>query len=187
MKVGKGTLFVLSSPSGGGKSTIIRRLLDRNNELAYSISATTRAPRKGEKDGIAYFFLDEKDFKRKIGEEAFVEWAEVHGYFYGTLKKEMERLIDADKKVLLDIDVQGGLALKKSVPTSILIFLMPPSLKTLERRLEGRGTDSEDVIAKRLENARVEMEAAERYDYQVWNHDLDKTVEEVEAIIHSFE
>ena len=186
MRVDQGTLFVLSSPSGGGKSTIINRLRDRNDDLAYSISVTTRPPRRGERDGVAYFFLDEETFKKRIEEVAFIEWAEVHGYYYGTLKKEIKRLIADGKKVLLDIDVQGGLALKKSVSTAVLIFLIPPSLKTLEHRLQRRGTDSEDVIARRLENARKEVEAAERYDYQVWNHDLDKTVEEVETIIRSF-
>lgn len=179
----RGRLFVISSPSGGGKSSVISALRHRNPKLAYSISATTRPPRSDEKDGIEYYFLNEGEFRRKITEDAFLEWAMVHGYYYGTLRESVQRFLENGRDVLLDIDIQGGLAIREAVPDAILIFLLPPSLEILRERLESRGTDDAEVVSERLANATEELEFADRYDFQIWNRDLDKAVEEVAAII----
>jgi len=182
-----GRLFVISSPSGGGKSSVIRALRDRNPNLAYSVSATTRPPRPGEKNGTEYHFFPEGEFKRRIAEGAFLEWAVVHGHYYGTLREQVRLLLEEGRDVLLDIDVQGGLAIKESEPEAILVFLLPPSMEALRERLRARGTDSQDVVAARLANAAEEMVSADRYDYQVWNRDLEDAVEEVAAIIEAFD
>lgn len=185
MDVLSGRLFVISSPSGGGKSSVIDALRKRHPELAYSVSATTRPPRRGERDGVEYTFLSEEAFEKRIAEGAFLEWAVVHGHRYGTLKEDVYRLLDAGRSVLLDIDVQGGLSIKEADAAAVLIFLLPPSMETLRERLESRGTDSADVVAARLANAAEEMNAADSYDFQVWNRDLDTAVEEVAAIIET--
>ena len=183
MDVSEGMLFVISSPSGGGKSTVIKELWKRNVGFSYSVSATTRPPRRREKEGIDYFFLDEETFWKKIEENAFVEWAKVHGYYYGTLRSQVDRYLSKGRKVLLDIDVQGGLSLKKTRPQTVLIFLLPPSMKVLEKRLQERGTDTEEIMSKRLNIARKELEMADRYDFHVINDKLEDTVEEIQAII----
>ena len=162
---------------------MINALKKRNRKLAYSISATTRQPRGGEKDGKDYFFLREEAFRKKIREDAFIEWARVHGDYYGTLREKVDALAGAGRHVLLDIDVQGGLNLKKCRPGTVLIFLLPPSLEVLEKRLRGRATEEEPVRKQRLRVAREEMKFARHYDYQVINDDLKKTVREVEIII----
>lgn len=154
-----------------------------NDHFAYSVSATTRPPRMGEKEGVDYFFWDEETFRRKIQEEAFLECAQVHGYYYGTLKEQIGRYSRNGQWILLDVDVQGGLRLKRTVPGAVLIFLVPPSMKVLENRLRERGTDSEEVIAKRLEIAEEELTMAEQYDFLVFNDSLEETVEELRAII----
>lgn len=183
----KGRLFVLSSPSGGGKSTVIRKLRKMDGDLCYSVSATTRPPRAGEKEGLDYFFLAEKIFRRKMKEGAFVEWAKVHGFYYGTLRDQIERYFETGKNILLDIDVRGGLNLKKNYPESVLIFLLPPSIKVLEDRLRKRGTEKNGTLKKRLTTARKEIEIADQYDFQVVNDKLDDTVKEVRAIIQKYE
>lgn len=181
----KGLLCVISSPSGGGKTTVIRKILERDRSLAYSISATTRPKRKEEKEGRDYYFLTEEEFKEKIKRGEFIEWAEVHGYLYGTLKAPIEEFLKQNKVVLLDIDVCGGLAVKRGYPeSSLLIFLDPPSLESLSERLRKRGTNSEEEINKRLQRVPQEMEKAELYDYRVINEDLDTTVKEVMRIIN---
>ena len=183
MKKLEGRLFVLSSPSGGGKTTVIKELMKKNLDLYYSVSATTRLPRKGEKEGIHYFYLDEDTFQRKIEEKAFIEWARVHGHYYGTLWSQVEQHLDAGRKVLLDTDVQGGLNLKKKRPDAVLIFLLPPSMKVLEARLSERGTESRDDLLKRLHGAQREIEIADAYDFQVINDELENTVQEITTII----
>jgi guanylate kinase len=179
-----GKLYVLSSPSGGGKSTVIQALRQRNPIVEYSVSLTTRPQRRGETQGIDYFFTDESDFRQKILEGAFIEWAEVHGYLYGTLWEQIEQPIRKGKKVFLDIDVQGGIQIKQKKQDAVLIFILPPSLKELERRLRNRQTDDNTEITKRLNVARHEMEFADQYDFQVINDHFEKTLEDIEAIIH---
>ena len=181
----RGLLVVISSPSGGGKTTVVKRILDSGDDrFVYSVSATTRPPRPGEKDGRDYFFLSDEEFRRRIQDGAFAEWAEVHGHLYGTLKDQIDRNLKAGKIILLDIDVKGGLSLKRAFSKdSLLIFLAPPSLEILEKRLRERGTDSEEEINRRLQRVKMELDAAKQYDTVIVNEDLDTTVREVlEAI-----
>ena len=187
MRASAGKLFVISSPSGGGKNTVIDALLKRDTDLRYAVSATTRPPRKGEKDGVDYFFWDEERFRRKVEEGAFVEWAEVYGYYYGTLREQVDRHLKEGKHVLLDLDVQGGLRLKQLMPEAVLIFLLPPSMEVLEERLRRRGTEDAEVLAKRLRIAREEMEVADAYDFQIINDRLEEAVDGLQAIIQKRE
>ncbi len=178
-------LIVVSAPSGGGKTTICEALLAKDPQLVRSISATTRAPRGREQDGQDYYFISEKSFARQRHQNRFLEWAMVHGHYYGTLKTEVKRQITAGKDVLLVIDVQGGLKVKEQMPQAVLIFLQPPSLSALEARLRGRGTDAEGEIHKRLRNARWEMRQARAYDYLVVNNKLPQAITDVQAIIRA--
>ncbi len=180
----KGRLFIISAPSGTGKSTVVADLLKRIPDLVYSISYTTRPPRKGEHDGKDYRFVDEMTFRRLVGEGFFAEWAQVHGALYGTPRVEIEDAVAAGKNVILDIDVQGGMALKHHYPKAVTIFLAPPSFEELKERLSGRKTDPEAVIAMRLENAEREMTFRDRYDYCVVNDDLKRACKEVSSIIN---
>ena len=180
-----GMLIVVSAPSGGGKSTILRALLESDNSLAYSVSATTREKRAGEEDGRDYFFYRETEFEDLVRQNAFYEYARVHGNMYGTLKAEVDAKLAAGKNVLLDLDVQGSLRLKRDMPDCTTIFVLPPSMAELERRLRGRGSDAEEVIQRRLTNARGEVKFADRYDYILMNVDLDKTVDNMRAIIRA--
>ncbi len=182
----RGTLFVISSPSGGGKSTIISHLLDQEDNLYYSVSATTRKPRKGEKDGDDYHFITREEFEAKIKNNEFIEWAEVHNNLYGTLKSEIDKALEKGRNVILDIDVQGGESIKKIIPDSVLIFLMPPSIEVLENRLKKRGTESELSLKQRLKAAKHEIKYADKYDFQVINNKLEDTVNEVKTIIKHF-
>jgi guanylate kinase len=179
----RGKLFVLSSPSGGGKSTLVDELRKRNLDLCYLVSVTTRPPRKGEKEGEDYFFFNEKTFLKKINEGVFAEWAKVHNYYYGTLKSQLDQYLSESRKVLLDVDVQGGMCLKRSLPEAVLIFILPTSMTVLEKRLRKRGTESEEAIVKRLKIAEKEMEVADLYDFQVINDTLEDTIKEVQTII----
>lgn len=181
----KGKLVVISSPSGCGKSTVIHELLDRDATCAYSISMTTREPRGGERHGVDYFFVDDATFRQKIDEGTFVEWAEVHGHYYGTSAEQVDALLNQGRTVLLDIDVQGGLAIKQLRPEAVLIFLLPPSMDILETRLRNRKTDSTAVIEARLKKASQEMAVADQYDYQVINDDLEDAIASIRAIIDS--
>jgi guanylate kinase len=178
-------LIILSAPSGGGKSTIMRALLSKDASLAYSVSATTRPARHDEKNGREYHFYSREDFQHLIDEDAFLEYFEVHGNFYGTLKREVDSKIQSGKDVLLDVDVQGSMRLKKLVPDCTTIFVLPPSMATLERRLRNRGTDNEDVIRRRLDNASGEIRMAEHYDYVLINENLDETIANVHLIIRA--
>jgi guanylate kinase len=177
----RGTMLVVSGPSGSGKSTICKRLLD-DPRVEFSVSATTRAPRAGEVDGRDYHFLDKAHFRAEIERGAFIEWAEVHGNLYGTPRQPMERALAAGRVFLLEIDVQGGAQLKALGLPGVYIFIAPPDLGSLRARLEQRGTDSPDVIERRLAKAQEEMRARERYDHVVVNEDLERTVVEVRRL-----
>ena len=181
----QGLLLVVSAPSGGGKSVVLKQLMAAEPGLTYSVSVTTRPPRGDEVDGREYHFVSREQFDRMIREDKFYEWAEVHGQRYGTLIEAVAAALARGADVALDIDVQGGLAVKRRRPDAVLIFLLPPSLETLEQRLRGRATDADDVIRRRLENARGEMEHWRQYDYVVVNRDLEETVRAVAGILRA--
>jgi guanylate kinase len=176
-------VVVISGPSGVGKSSFVQELLGAGLNLEYSVSATTRTRRPHEVDGRDYVYLNREEFRRRIEAGEFVEWAEVHGELYGTLRSETERRLDAGRNVLLDIDVQGGRAVRKVYRDGVFIFVLPPSLASLEERLRGRGTDSDERIRLRLENARREIALVTEYDYAVVNDDLKAALDRVASII----
>ncbi|MCX7626024.1 MAG: guanylate kinase [Candidatus Sumerlaeaceae bacterium] len=178
-------LIVLSSPSGGGKSTVCRALLEADPRLEYSVSVTSRPPRPGEVNGRDYWFVSEDEFCRLIEADAFYEWAKVHDNYYGTRRDIVEEKQARGRDVVMDLDVVGGLSIKKQSDRAVLIYVLPPSLKILEQRLRARGTDSETVIQKRLRNARQEINFAEKYDYVVINENLDQTVATIRKIIEA--
>jgi guanylate kinase len=175
-------LLVLSAPSGGGKTTICKRLLRRNAWLERCVTATTRAPRRGEKDGKDYHFLSQGEFRARVKKGGFYEWARVHGNLYGTPRREAEAALRRGKSLVLVIDVQGGAQVKRKDKESVLVFLQPPSLEVLRRRLKGRGKDSAEAVERRMREARKELRAARHYDFQVLNDRLDHAVEHVEEI-----
>jgi guanylate kinase len=178
----KGRLVVISAPSGTGKTTVCRVIGSRNPDVAVSISYTTRKPRGAERDGVEYHFIDDATFDRMIAGGKFLEWAEVHTRRYGSGREETDKLISAGKDVLFDIDVQGGQQIKQAVAAAVLIFLLPPSIDELVRRLSKRRTESEDEILHRLKMAVWEMEQGKNYDHHVINDDLDEAVEAVDQI-----
>jgi guanylate kinase len=178
-----GKLIVVSGPSGSGKSTLARRALLRPEMRAkLSVSATTRAPRHGEKQGVDYFFLTREQFIAR--QDSFLEWAEVHGNLYGTPAEAVREAMAAGTCIMLEIDVQGALLVKKRVPSSVLIFISVPTIETLEARLRARGTDDEVTIGRRLANARWEMSQACFYDVQLLNWDLDQAVDDLVALLN---
>lgn len=179
----KGLLLVFSGPSGAGKGTICRAVKQKNPSLRLSISATTRPPRKGEVDGVDYFFLKEKEFKKMIEGGRLLEWAEVYGNYYGTPVDFVQAELDRGNDVILEIDTQGALQVKKKFPEAVLIFIAPPSRSELISRLESRGTDSAGEIQKRLSCTTVEMGLANRYDYIVINDDIEQALGKINAII----
>src|SRR4030042_1644283 len=187
MPARKATLFVLSSPSGGGKSTVIQSLRSRNTTFNYSVSMTTRPPRKGEQEGREYFFTDEKHFQEKVSRNEFLEWAVVHGFYYGTLLNQVNHHFQTGGKILLDVDVQGGLKIKSIIPESVIIFLLPPSMDILEQRLRNRKTDNDETVRSRLAKAIEELEFADCYDFQIVNYQLNETVEEIESLINNIQ
>lgn len=176
-------LIVISAPSGGGKSTILRALLDEDSSLSYSISATTRPARRNEEHGKDYFFYSIEEFQQLVDQDAFYEYAQVHGNYYGTLKSEVDARLARGLDVLLDIDVQGSLKLKSEVPDCVTIFILPPSMATLEKRLRDRGLDQDEAIQRRLANARGEVRMADRYDYFLVNRNLKETIANMHTII----
>ncbi len=178
-----GILVVISGPSGAGKGTIVGRILKELDNIGFSTSMTTRNPREGEVDGQDYFFVTEEEFKKAIEEDAFVEYANVHGNYYGTPKSEVASRLGRGMNVLLDIDVQGAMNVKKQMPEGVFIFISPPSMEELRARLEGRGKDSTEDIERRLKNAEGEMKLIDEYDYHVVNDDLDTAVKKVKEII----
>jgi guanylate kinase len=183
-----GRLIIFSAPSGAGKTTIVHRLLKSGLPLEFSVSACTREPREGEINGKDYFFISLKSFKEKIKKKDFVEWEEVYaGHFYGTLKSEIERIWKQNKSVVFDVDVAGGLNLKKQFGKKALaVFVRPPSLEILEQRLRKRGTDSGSEISIRLKKARKEMTLADKFDVILVNDDLERVVKEATEIVSGF-
>jgi len=179
----KGRLFVISGPSGTGKSTVINAVLKDRPELHYSISFTTRPRRGSEKNGVEYHFVTESVFRRMVDRNEFAEWAEVHGYLYGTSAKRIEEIMASGQDVVLDIDVKGARKLFSKYLDAVSVFIAPPNMKELEKRLIKRATDLDEVVKRRLENAKTEMAQAKRYTHVLVNEDLGRTVSEVEAII----
>lgn len=178
-----GELFIISGPSGAGKGTICKHLLENANNMVLSVSATTRTPREGEVHGESYFFIDKETFITRIEEGGFLEYAEVFDNYYGTPKENVVEKLAQGMDVVLEIDIQGAKKVKETYPEGIFIFILPPSLKELRRRLIGRGTDTMEVIEKRLAKSMDEIREIYSYDYFVVNDDLDIAVAEVEAIV----
>jgi len=182
--MGQGPLIILSGPSGSGKSTVIGRLLAPGDlPLRLSVSATTRPPRPGEKDGVNYYFWSHPQFEEQVRAGAFLEWAEVHGQKYGTLKSEVEPYRRQGCGVILDIDVQGAAQVRRSCPDHVSVFLLTPSWDEYERRLRKRGTESEAAIRRRLQAAREELAHAGQYHHQIVNDNLDQAVAELRAVV----
>ena len=179
----RGNLFVISAPSGSGKTTLVRRLLDTLDDVKFSVSFTTRPVRGGERDGIDYHFVPSDLFRTKIEDGEFLEWAEVHGNYYGTSKIVTEQVRASGEDILLDVDVQGAAQVRKAQPDAITLFVMPPSFDVLEERLRGRRQDSDEVIAGRLEEARHEIHHYKDYDYVLINDSVERTSELLKAIV----
>ncbi len=181
----KGMLLVISGPSGTGKGTVIKRLMEADPTLVFSVSATTRAPRPGERDGVDYHFVTPEKFAELVAQGAFVEHASVHGNSYGTLRSEVYQRLERGENVVLDIDVQGALNVIASEPQKVSIFLLPPSKRVLRERLVGRGTEAPEAVEKRLFNANWELTQKDKYHYKVVNDDLDEAVCVIQSIIEA--
>ena len=179
----KGCLIVVSGPSGTGKGTVCDALMREHQEIAYSISATTRQPRQGEIDGVNYYFLEKPVFEEMIDSGGFLEWAEVFGNYYGTPLKKIEERLAAGQDILLEIDTQGAMKVKERFPEGIFIYLLPPSLAELERRIRTRGKDSEESIVRRLASAAREIAAAKNYYYAVVNDTVERAAGQIAGII----
>jgi guanylate kinase len=178
-----GNIIVLSAPSGTGKTTIIRSILKILPDVVYSISATTREKRPNERDGADYFFIGEETFQQKINDHEFVEWEKVYDYFYGTPKTFVEKVISEEKSILLEVDVKGALSIKKVYPEAIMIYLLPPSLEELEKRLRERKTESEIDFQKRIERAKMELSLKDKFDYFITNNNLNTAISELKELI----
>ena len=184
-KITKSKLIIFSAPSGAGKSTLIKNIIEKGNgDIELSISATTRPSREGEEHGRDYFFISDEEFNKLKDSDSFIEHANVHGYQYGTLKSFVHEKIQNDISIILDIDVQGFNLIKKSMEHNLSIFIIPPSITELRKRLISRGLDSSDVIEKRLTNARTELKFAKQYDYIVLNDIFENTLNELVSIIY---
>ena len=181
--MGKGTLFIFSGPSGVGKGTLKERLLaEFAGHLVFSVSATTRGPRKGEEDGREYFFIGRETFEREIREGGFLEHAEYAGNLYGTPRRFVEKLLSEGKDLILEIEVNGAMQVMRAMPENVSVFVLPPSEEILAERLRGRGTEDEETVRKRLAKSREEIESAGRYDYRIVNDDLAEAYRELRTI-----
>jgi len=178
-----GVLYVVSSPSGGGKGTLIRRMLDVVPDLSYSVSYTTRAPRNGEVNGREYFFVDRNRFEEMIASDEFLEWANVHGHLYGTARSQVENEIGAGRDIVLEVDVQGAASVRRLRVDSVSIFILPPSLETLRERLIARGTDSPEELIVRLRNAPQELSQYSTFDYVIFNDQIDRASTQLASIV----
>ncbi|MED9966319.1 MAG: guanylate kinase [Blautia sp.] len=181
----KGILVVVSGFSGAGKGTVMKRLLEKYNDYALSVSATTRNPREGEVDGREYFFRSKEEFEKLIDEDALIEYAQYVGNYYGTPRSYVEEQLSHGKNVILEIEIQGAMKVKKKNPEALLVFVTPPTVEELKNRLVGRGTETEDVIADRLARAAEEAEGMGAYDYILVNDDLEECVDNLHQIIRS--
>lgn len=181
----KGLLLVISGFSGAGKGTVVKRLLEQHNDYALSISATTRSPREGEQDGREYFFKSKEEFEKMIEASELIEYARYVDNYYGTPKAYVEEQLKEGKNVILEIEIQGALNIKSMFQDAVLLFIMPPSAKELERRLVGRGTEDEATIRARLSRASEEAQGVENYNYIVINDDVDTCVETIDSIVKS--
>ena len=179
----KGILVVVSAPSGTGKSTVLRRLMEFRENLAFSVSATTRSPREGDTEGVDYYFVSREEFDRMIRENAFLEYAEYAGNLYGTPKAAVDAQLAQGRDVYLDIEVRGAMQVRSQRPDALMIFLMPPSIEELERRLVSRGTDPPDVIRRRLAEAERELGEREKFDHIVVNGGVDAAAQEISKLI----
>jgi guanylate kinase len=182
----KATLFIISAPSGAGKTTLCRRLLDYYPDMRYSISYTTRSPRPGETDGEDYHFITREDFLEKQAHGYWAEWARVHDHYYGTSAVFVTASLAEGCDVLMDIDVQGAMQIKDRFPTAVTLFIMPPAMEVLRQRLTRRGTDSQAVVEKRLQNAVREMAQKDFYQYVIINDDLEMATNELVTIVGSY-
>jgi guanylate kinase len=179
----RGAIIAVSAPSGTGKTTIVRKVLETFPEIVFSVSATTREKRSNEKNGVDYFFLTEDEFKEKIGKNEFVEWEQFYDYYYGTFKSYIEENISKGQPVLLEVDVKGALSLKNIYPEAVLVYILPPGLDELVKRLRNRNTENEDDFQKRIERAKMELSLKDKFDYVVINEDLEKAIDETKSLI----
>ena len=176
-------LFVISGSSGVGKGTVLKGFMEKNPEFILSVSCTTRSPRKGETEGINYFFITKEEFRKCIDEDKFLEWAEFAGNFYGTKKKYINECLANGQNVILEIDTKGAMQVKRQMPDAVLIFISPPSYEALEERLRGRHTEDEAAVQKRLEQVKFELDTAKYFDYEIVNDNLNTAVNALEEII----
>jgi len=183
LEITKGEVIAVSAPSGGGKTTIVKKILNLYPEIIFSVSATTRPKRENETDGVEYFFISEDEFKKRVDNHEFVEWEKFYDYYYGTFKRFINDNINSGKSVLLEIDVKGALSIKRIYPESHLIFIMPPSYDELIQRLRNRKTETEGDFQKRIERAKMELSHKDRFDYIVVNDNLEKAIEETSVLI----
>ena len=180
---GRGLLIVISGPSGAGKGTICKSFLERNSEVAISVSATTRSPRNGEVDGINYYFMSKEQFKEKIEANDFLEYAEVYDNFYGTPKSNVEQLLESGKDVILEIDIQGALKVKENTEEGVFIFILPPSMEELKQRIINRGSETPESLMRRFNSAYQEINYISKYNYAVVNDTVENAVNKIENIL----
>jgi len=185
LKKRTGLILVISAPSGSGKTTLCKRLLQASSAFTFSVSFTTRRPRKNEIEGVDYYFVSREEFDKMAEDGEFVEWATVHNHSYGTSARFLQKAIEAEKDVVLEVDVKGGVQISKDYPQAILVFLLPPSWQELQRRLKNRGTDSDKKIKERINRAREELRYAPAYQYFIVNNDVNKALRDLLAIVEA--